>query len=275
MPVYAVAHLCRCEACGFVFCQRIPAIEELKACYSTDNYERTCYFSPITEQRYNELLDSFAKYRKTNNLLDIGAGSGFLLEVAKRHGWNVRGTEFAEDAIEMCRKKGIHVDKGELAELGFEDNSFDVITGIEVIEHLNNPTEITKEIFRILRPGGVVYLTTPNFNSLLRKRLKSEYDVISYPLHLCYYTKGTLKKLFTDQGLQSLKISTTGISLTRFRTSTGKSNQQYVSETSDDEMLRYRIEKRWYMRWGKHSLNALLNLFKVGDSIKAGFIKPE
>lgn len=273
LPDYTHATLCQCKACAFVFCRRIPELNELEQCYSPENYQRTTYFSPITQLRYNELMDGFEKYRKTNRFLDIGAGSGFLLEIAKQRGWEAVGTEFAEDALDMCRKKGFDMRQGNLVDLEFEANSFDVITGIEVIEHLNDPSELVEEIFRILRPGGIVYLTTPNFNSLLRRRLKAEYDVITYPLHLCYYTPKTLGTLFRSKGFSQPQIATTGISLTRFRTSTGKSNQEYVSETSDDEMLRYRIEKRWYMRWAKNAMNAVLNWFKIGDSIKASFVK--
>ena len=79
--------------------------------------------------------------------------------------------------------------------------------------------------------------------------------------------------MFEQHGFETLKIQTTGYSVTRKKTSQGKSNQDYVSETSDDEMLRYKIENSVLLKAGKHTANWALNKLKIGDSIKATFIK--
>jgi|TARA_B110000879_G_scaffold211061_1_gene302663 2-polyprenyl-3-methyl-5-hydroxy-6-metoxy-1,4-benzoquinol methylase len=264
--------LCKCKSCGFVFCKNIPTKSEIVDYYS-NNYELTKYFSPITVIRYNEILDEIEKYRKTGNLLDIGAGYGFFLEIAKKRGWNVYGTELTDKAINYCTEKGLSMFKGEIQNIDCGELEFDVIISIEVIEHVNNPIEYLKKCNEILRKGGNLYLTTPNFNSYLRYRLKENYNVIEYPNHLGYFTRKTLRKLFIENGFKPLKIQTTGFSLTRLRTSKGKSDQDYVSETSDDEMVRYRIERNKTLRIGKRMANGILNLFKIGDSLKGSFIK--
>lgn len=269
---YAKDHLVRCGNCSFIFCQQIPTKEELINFYS-DNYDRTSYLSPITVKRYEELLASFEPFRKTGKILDVGAGYGFFLEIAKRKGWEVYGTELTDEAIHVCEHKGFQMFKGEFQEYTCEPDTFDVIVSIECLEHINNPIEYVKMAHCLLRPGGKFYLTTPNWNSYLRKRLKEQYDVIEYPNHLSYYTPKTLKKLFRENGFRAKKLATTGISITRLKTSKGKSNQEYVSETSDDEMLRYRIEKNPLLKFGKWMANSLLNSSKTGDSIKAHFIK--
>lgn len=270
---YSETSLCKCQDCSFIFARKIPTSEELENFYGGENYNRTNYLSPITVHRYQELLDDFEKYRKTNKILDVGAGCGFLLEIALKRGWEVYGTELTEDAVHHCSEKGISMRKGNLKDAAFDEGMFDVITSIEVIEHINNPTELVPEMNRILRKGGKTYLTTPNFNAVLRYRLKSKYDVISFPLHLCYYTPKTLRKIFENNGFETQKIRTTGISFTRLKTSKGISNQDYVSETSDDEMMRYRIERNKFLKMGKAITNWFLNLFKIGDSLKASFIK--
>jgi 2-polyprenyl-3-methyl-5-hydroxy-6-metoxy-1,4-benzoquinol methylase len=268
---YKKAHLCQCRDCGFIFSQQIPSPEELVHFYS-DAYDVTSYFSPITEQRYEALLDSLEPYRKTNKILDIGSGYGFFLEVAKRKGWEVYGTELSDKTVKVCTSKGIEMLKGEITNDSFESGMFDVIVAIELLEHINYPKEFVKQAKRLLRPGGKVYLTTPNFNSILRYRLKEKYNIIEYPNHLCYYTKKSLVKLFSDQGFRTERITTTGMSITRVKTSKGKSNQEYVSETSDDEMMRYRIEKNAFLKLFKRVFNWKLNLFKVGDSLKGEFV---
>ncbi|GAB5418337.1 MAG: hypothetical protein Crog4KO_15590 [Crocinitomicaceae bacterium] len=241
--------------------------------YYSNNYERTNYLSPITVKRFNEILDRFEPFRKTGKLLDVGAGYGFFMEVAKQRGWDVYGTELTDEAVEHCESKGLKMFKGEFHKIDFEKESFDVIVSIEVLEHLNTPRNYVNQAHKILRDDGVLYLTTPNFNSVLRYRLKDQYNVIEYPNHLCYYTPHTLQKLFSESGFNKVDVKTTGISLTRLRTSQGKSDQEFVCETSDDEMLRYRIERNPALRAMKSSTNGVLNLLKMGDSLKGYFQK--
>lgn len=269
---YEDHHLCQCSACGFVFSRAIPEKSLLQEFYAED-YDRTSYLSPITIKRYEDLLDSFEPLRKTNKLLDVGCGYGFFLEIAKKKGWEVYGTELSTEAAEQLRAKGINMFVGEFQNYECDPETFDVIVSIEVIEHINNPIAYVEKAHFLLRKGGKFYLSTPNFNSYLRKRLGAQYDVIDYPNHLCYYTPKTLTKLFTEHGFNKERLETTGISITRLKTSKGKSNQQYVSETSDDEMLRYRIEKNALLKFGKSISNSVLNLLKIGDSMKATFVK--
>ena len=206
-------------------------------------------------------------------MLDVGTGSAFFAEIAIQRGWNVYGTELTDKTIQTAEQKGLKMSKGKLEDLNFETDLFDLVIGIEVIEHLSHPQPFVKEIQRVVRKGGKVYITTPNFNSYLRRKLKGQYDVIEYPNHLSYFTVKTLKSLFIENGFSKQSIVTSGISRTRIKTSTGKSNQAFISETSDDEILRHRIEKRWHLRALKSVVNGFLNLFKLGDSIKATFIK--
>jgi 2-polyprenyl-3-methyl-5-hydroxy-6-metoxy-1,4-benzoquinol methylase len=268
---YEGAHLNKCKKCGFVFSGAIPTSEELEAHYN--QYGRNDYLSPITIKRYHELLDKMEPYRKTGRLLDVGCGIGYFLEVAKERGWEVYGTEYTDDAVTICEKKGIHMHKGQLNPDNYSPDFFDIITSFEVIEHINNPLEELNRFKKLLRTGGLVYVTTPNFNSLLRYRLKAAYNVICYPEHLSYYTPRTLKKVFKNVGFKPIKIQSTGISLTRLRTSSGKSDQAFISSTSDDEKLRDQMETKWYLQLAKRSINGLLTLFGKGDSLKGWFVK--
>src|SRR3990170_1098445 len=99
---YEKAHLCKCKECGFIFSKTIPSIEELQKYY--DCYGRNDYLSPTTIKRYNELLDKFEVYRKTGRLLDVGCGAGYFLEVAKKRGWEVYGTEYSDYKVDVCKK---------------------------------------------------------------------------------------------------------------------------------------------------------------------------
>lgn len=269
---YEKAHLCKCQSCGCVFSKKIPSSEELESYYM--RYGRNDYLSPVTIKRYHELLDKFERFRKTNKILDVGCGVGYFLEEAKKRGWEVYGTEITDEAIRICSEKGIRIEKkGVLDSKNYEQGMFDVITSFEVIEHINNPQTELVNFRTVLREGGLVYITTPNFNSLLRYRLKAKYNIIAYPEHLSYYTPKTLKKIFNLSGFKTLKLESTGISITRFKTSKGKSNQRFISATSDDEKIRTKIENKRQFQLAKKIINSILTVLGRGDSLKGWFIK--
>jgi 2-polyprenyl-3-methyl-5-hydroxy-6-metoxy-1,4-benzoquinol methylase len=268
---YQRAFLTSCKSCSFVFSRKIPSEQELVNHYQ--GYGRNDYLSPITIKRYHEILDSFEPYRKTNKLIDVGCGIGYFLETAKERGWEVYGTEFTDEAIQKCSEKGIKMEKGILDPENYMPEEFDIITSFEVIEHINNPIDELNSFHKLLRKGGLVYVTTPNFNSLLRYRLKSDYNIICYPEHLSYYTPKTLKKVFTRVGFKPNKIQSTGISLTRLKTSKKVSKQPFISKESDDEKIRVQIENKKHLQFLKHLVNSFLTIIGKGDSLKGFFVK--
>ena len=263
---YEHAYLVKCADCGLVFGKRIPTQEDLQAHYS--GYTRDNSISSITIKRYEELLDQFESYRKLNRILDIGCGDGHFLAVAKRKGWEVFGTEFTDEAVKVCREKGIQIHQGDLKT--FSADQFDVITSFEVLEHINDGSEHVEKIYSLLRSGGLFYFTTPNFNSLSRKYLGGKWNVIEYPEHLTYYTVRTISKLLTKAGFRKQSIRTTGFSPQRFKLSVGTANRVGNS----DENLRNAIEEKVLLRFAKNIINAILNISRSGDTLKGFFIKP-
>ncbi len=271
LPKYANNYLVKCANCRFVFAKKIPTTEELLAHY--DNYPRGNSISEITIKRYNELLDKLEPYRKTNNLLDVGCGDGFFLETARKRNWNVYGTEYTDAALKICSEKGIQMKKGKLSSDNYAPGFFDVLTSFEVIEHINNPIEELLHFSTILRTGGAIYITTPNFNSASRYYLKNKWNIIEYPEHLGYYTQATLTHLFRMHHFKTIKFETTGISLSRFSKSISKEANVSESVVNQDEVLRTKTETKLLFKYAKMTINFMLNLFSAGDTLKGTFEK--
>lgn len=269
---YENAYLVKSEPLGFVFSARIPTEEELIKHY--EGYSREDYLSPITVKRYHELLDEFEAYRKTGRILDVGCGVGYFLEEAKKRGWEVHGTEYTDKAIAICKAKGINMQQGKLNPALYQKEMFDIVTSFEVLEHINNPQEEMQNIRKLLRPGGLFYLTTPNFNAMERYLLKEKYNVIQYPEHLSYYTKKTLHYLLAGNGFKKKKLQATGFSITRIRTSLGK-QEGYTGANVSDELVRQQLEKNGLMKTAKKFFNTVLNVLALGSSLKAWYIKQE
>lgn len=271
---YPKNKLVQCSQCGFVFCSQIPTLEELNHHYST-SYSRNDFLSPITVKRYHEILDTFEPFRKTGNLLDIGCGIGYFLDVAKERGWKVYGTEYTQEALKINRDKGFTMHEGKLNAENYTPGFFDIVTSFEVIEHINNPQEDVANIKTILRSGGAFYATTPNFNSLSRYYLKEKWNVICYPEHLSYYSPKSIHYLFNSFGFKKMFIQTTGISITRLKKSLDSTiTESHVQGNTSDESLREQMESKWYLGLAKRILNSTLTFFGVGDSLKIMYLKP-
>ncbi|MFN3405790.1 MAG: class I SAM-dependent methyltransferase [Cytophagaceae bacterium] len=252
----------------------IPTEEELTNYYNIYSYQNSPYISPATISSYNKLLDEFEKFRKLNRILDVGCGAGDFLEIAKHRGWEVHGTEFSETAYKINLDKGIKITKGILKTENYPVESFDVITSFEVLEHINNPVKEIQKVHTLLRKNGLFYCTTPNFNSISRYLLKQNYNIITYPEHLSYYTPKTLKFLMNNNGFTTKKILCTGISFSRLEFGMGiQSHQDSVKEKSTDEKLRLKIEKRWHLKIIKKIINFLLTFTSKGVTIKGYYTK--
>ena len=267
---YKAAHLSKCANCSFVFSNLKPTVQELEKHY--EGYGRNDYLSRVTVKRYNELLDYFERFRKSNKILDIGCGIGYFLVEAQKRGWEVYGTEYTDAAIKICKSKEIHIQKGPLDANKYEAHSFDIVCSFEVIEHINNPVEELFEIKKILRKDGLVYVTTPNFNAIERYILKSKYNVICYPEHLSYYTARTLNNLFSSNGFESIRTVTTGISITRVLKSMEVSSENVVEKNNSDDIVRNLSESNFITKGVKHIINGLLNLTRLGNSLKGFYI---
>ena len=88
-------------------------------------------------------LINLKKHRKTNRILDVGCGHGFFLEIAKKRGWKVYGSDYADGCVDICTKKGIDMHRGTMTDDAFIPEMFDVITSFEVLEHINTPKSRT------------------------------------------------------------------------------------------------------------------------------------
>jgi SAM-dependent methyltransferase len=270
---YERHYLVKCRNCGFVFIGRIPTVEELEAFYGTYAYGHEQYLSPITVQRYHELLDEFEPYRKTGRLIDVGCGQGFFLTEAAKRGWEVYGTEYSAAAVDYCASKGIRMTRGKLDASHWPAGFFDVVTSFEVLEHINNPNEELEQMKQLLRPGGLFYATTPNFDALNRYLLRADYNMIIYPEHLSYYTAGTLHRLLAAHGFVKKKVQVTGISLTRIRQAYATTTAPVVSKDLEDEKMRVQIEKRPLLRFIKSAVNSLLTLTRTGITLKVYYTR--
>jgi 2-polyprenyl-3-methyl-5-hydroxy-6-metoxy-1,4-benzoquinol methylase len=133
--------------------------------------------------------------------LDVGCALGFMLQEAKSAGWDPVGVETSEFAARYAAEHtGCPVHASTLQQAAFPSESFDVVTLMDVIEHVPGPKELVEEIYRILRPGGILFIVTPNFGSFFMRL----YGPTAYGVwpehHVVYFQPSTMTQLLQKVG---------------------------------------------------------------------------
>lgn len=253
----------RCTACAFVSgaARQRPS--------TTDRYRH--YYRgdppPAPEYRYEEWLDEAARRIGRGRLLEIGAGSGAFVRVALRRGWSVCANEVSETGLSRLRETGAEVFDGTVEDAGFSDATFDLVVSLEVLEHLPQPSSHLKELARITRPGGLLLLSTPNFDGLSRRWLGARWRVVE-PGHLGYFTPRTLRSALRGAGYASAEVRSRSLDISTWRDSAAKGRDGVASfDPHASARLRDTVQSRPLLRMAKESVNALLGLTGLGDSL--------
>lgn len=268
---YSKAYLCQCLKCNLVFSDQKPSREEIDLLQIKRKWKE--HITQDTQRRYAHILDRFEHFRKNNRILDLDCSHGEFLEMAKERGWKVYGTADTEESLELCRSKGLEMFEGSLNTAIFAEDSFDIVCMRNVLEHIVNPNEELQKIRKIVRSGGLVYVTTPNFNSFLRYRLKEKYSIISYPLRLVYYSRGPFKRLFRQNDFKILETEATGVSFSKRKIVRART-QVPITEESDFIEWEENGKESWFSRFQRRNLSPVFSLFGIGDFLKGWFIKP-
>jgi SAM-dependent methyltransferase len=204
----ASASICECQSCGYVFDNPRPTIEGLVAFYS----QPTKYDSWLSEEEPRDVLwkrrlKLLLPFRKPGSLLDVGAGIGQFLEIARPYFTEVCGTEVSESAIDIAhRKYGLGLMRGEIQSLDFGATRFDNITLFHVLEHVPDPKSVIEKCALLLKDDGILAIAVPNdLNSakLKVKRLLGSIGVRKFRK----LGKSGLQRLVLDGSIPEIHLS--------------------------------------------------------------------
>jgi SAM-dependent methyltransferase len=138
------------------------------------------------------------------NLLDVGCYTGVFMKLAALAGWTVTGVELSAWAAAIARQAGYgQVHSLPLDEVGFKPASFAVITLWDVIEHLSHPAAMLKNVHRLLKPGGIVAVSTHLVDSFAARLLGSRYPFFM-DMHLVHFSRPTLNRILSECGFEVL-----------------------------------------------------------------------
>jgi SAM-dependent methyltransferase len=180
--------------------------------------ERTYNYAAVDKLRSSDFVEriqilnsTFTHSEKT--VLDVGTSGGNFMEVALRYGWQAKGLEPFPDDVRVCQDKGLDVIQGLAESLPYPENFFDVVHTSHVFEHLEDPLQAAREAYRVLKPGGLLFIEVPNQldnfgfhrDMLFRSVSQRKRDIASIH-HLWFFGRSTLRELYKRADFTNIRI---------------------------------------------------------------------
>jgi 2-polyprenyl-3-methyl-5-hydroxy-6-metoxy-1,4-benzoquinol methylase len=209
-----------CRQCGLIYIDPQPDEETIKKLYPEK------YFHSQHPQGYHDIIarkDDVINYRlkaimdlinnlspNKGRLLEVGCALGYFLKLAQNTGWEAQGVELSPWAAQYAREKtNVKVLTGKLEDVNFQDAYFDAIVMIELIEHTQAPDVFLKEVYRILKPDGIILITTPNSKSIHGKIWSRKFQEIFLILeHLFLFSIPTIKRILELTNFKLIHLQT-------------------------------------------------------------------
>ena len=154
-----------------------------------------------------EIVDIVGRVQPSGKLLDVDSGWGQLLKLAGDRGYDAVGLEASAGAADTSRQAfGVNVIEGSFPDYRFEPCSFDIIVINHVIEHLEDMVRVLAEARRILKPGGVIAVSAPNFNSLMSRVKAERWQGLQPSQHIWQLSADTVAMLLQRVGLTAILV---------------------------------------------------------------------
>ena len=192
----------QCLNCGLVYSN--PRWDDSELMDSYETVQDPLYLQEregrvLTFEQHLRPLEEITGPASGRRLLDVGCYIGVFLEIAAKHGWDAWGVEPSQWAAEQARQLGLNVIGGTLEGANLPDESFDVVTLWDVIEHVADPIGEIRRIHRILKPGGLIVIHTMDINSLFARVMGPRWPWLM-EMHIYYFCQRTMAAMLEKAG---------------------------------------------------------------------------
>jgi SAM-dependent methyltransferase len=198
-----------CPTCGCIMADLEFVHEQYEsASYYTMAFKTKAEIDGEWGFRWRYILGVIQRYTAAPKLLDVGAGNGYFVYLARTEfGMSADGLEVSTAEADYARDTfGIELLRGDLSVVS---ERYDVLTSFNVLEHVKEPTKLLEQMSERLNPGGLLVVTTPN-PSCIHRRLRglSRWNMVWPPHHINLFTRAALQELLARQGFEVLEYST-------------------------------------------------------------------
>jgi len=196
----------RCRGCGLVYLNPRLSTDTVQSAYEEVADTRYLEEREGRVHTFARALNELERYAPRGHLLDVGCHIGVFLELAVARGWAAHGVEPSHWASTYARGLGLAADCGTLRGCAYPSASFDVVTLWDVVEHFPDPAAELREVHRVLRPGGLVGITTMNIASPVGRVLGPRWPWLMQ-MHLYYFSVRTLSALLARSGFEVVAVT--------------------------------------------------------------------
>jgi SAM-dependent methyltransferase len=201
-----------CETCGIAFTHPQPGPDLVATLYPDEYYPTQAlseaHFAGHVHPMQHEKLGHILPVARQGTLLDIGCGVGFFVKEAARAGFDAKGIEWSQRAVDAGRSQwNLALTAGSFLDHDFGSLQFDVVTLWQVLEHLDDPIAALRKIRTLLNDGGVVAIAVPNFASIQAKIFRHRWYHLDVPRHLFHFTPRSLEGLLQREGFRIARKS--------------------------------------------------------------------
>ncbi len=194
----------RCKRCGLIYVSPRPKPQLIRDGYSLAEDKQYISQERARFLTFKNSIKTLKRLRDNGRLLDIGAASGTFVKTAIEAGYDACGVEPSAWMCEIAKKYyGVTILPAAVEEMKFPDNSFDIITMWDVLEHVCDPMNTLKEAARILRPQGLLLINYPRIDDVLARIFGRKWWFL-LSVHLYYFTPKTLSLYIERLGFEKL-----------------------------------------------------------------------
>lgn len=197
------AAIYQCQQCGFKQCPDLTDVISFYEEMQDNQYEEGREQRLLQEQK---VMAHIRRIKAGGKLLDIGAGSGILLEAALTFGFDAEGVEPSKWLHAKAVALGLPVHLGIFPQDSILKGPYDVVTLVDVIEHVSNPVELIQEIKKVLKPDGILVVVTPDVDSFMARLLRYKWWHFRIA-HIGYFNKKTLNLALQNGGFKLYQIT--------------------------------------------------------------------
>jgi 2-polyprenyl-3-methyl-5-hydroxy-6-metoxy-1,4-benzoquinol methylase len=194
----------QCRNCRLIYVNPIEKAGKINEDYSKRKSDEDIIVQRSRLHATRSQVRLIQRYDSGTSLLDIGSGEGFFLFNASKAGYITKGIELCQDAAEYAKKEfGVDIEVGAFEGLQLPESCFDVVTLWTVLEHVPHPLTTLKKAHRILKPGGLLAISTPDIGSPLARILGKKWWEIRR-LHVNQFTTKTLTEIVKNAGFKNV-----------------------------------------------------------------------
>lgn len=208
-----LSNLWRCPRCGLGYQNPQPTDEQLRSTYTQQYFENWAQTEEARQlvrrmkrATFASHLDRVEGHCRLGRLLDVGCAQGYFVELALERGWDAYGIDVNPDIRQLATEQvKSRLQVGDLTTTDYPDRHFHVVTMCDLIEHHREPLALLRATWRVLVPGGLLLITSPNLSSLSARILRSHW-MHFVPDHLWYFSRKSMLMLTTQAGYGRIAV---------------------------------------------------------------------